>query len=157
MEGFKRDPSKEVERKPRKRVFGKVKKKEIDRAVPPPMREQIARAIMALGFREVYAHDIQGEITRWIRNHFGSVNPETVQRRWRDLGLQRGHPAHARGEPLPRGDPERPGLRSSGRRRRHRSQRHAHLRGRADRDPRLSMVERDDTHGPAVPARRVFA
>ena len=85
MEGFKRDPSKEVERKPRKRVFGKVKKKEIDRAVPPPMREQIARAIMALGFREVYAHDIQGEITRWIRNHFGSVNPETVQRRWREM------------------------------------------------------------------------
>lgn len=53
--------------------------------IPPPLDEQLIHAFCALKIRDFYAHDLQGFITEWIRDNYGPVNPETVQRTWRRM------------------------------------------------------------------------
>lgn len=62
-----------------------MRRKETRKVVPPPLEEQISHCLMALKMREFFAHDIQGIVTEWIRNNYGMVNPETVQRTWRKM------------------------------------------------------------------------
>lgn len=62
-----------------------IRKKSIRPKKKLDLDEQIAHAICALGQRTFFSHYVQRELTNWITENYGTVNPETVQRVFRRM------------------------------------------------------------------------
>lgn len=49
------------------------------------VQELIGEAIIAMSLRRVKSHELQGMVTDYISRRYYTVNPETVQRKWRKM------------------------------------------------------------------------
>lgn len=69
----------------------KLRKKKIIPTKKLDIDEQIAHAVCALGMNSVRSHHLQNEVTQWINENYGFVNPETVQRIFRKMANDPSH------------------------------------------------------------------